>query len=208
MANICSNFITISGDVAQREALLKRLLEQDQALLDTVPNFTIDEASDYAINNREDIFDNCGEIAFQFGSKWNCPLEEIEDLSTEYPDLEFNVRFDEGGNDYYGTAYIQDGSCNETMMEAVDYIEAYHVDYISQRDEMLNLPYDKFLESYTHDNEFDEFPFGYIDRHIVKRIEKKDLPKFINRQWYDDEAEAEYKRRLAGGSTKEPKSKE
>lgn len=208
MANICSNLITISGDTSQREALLKRLLDQDQALIDTVPNFTIDDANDYTIQDRENISDNCGEITFSFGSKWNCPLEEIEALSTEYPDLEFNVTFEEGGNDYYGTAYIQDGSCNETMMDAVDFVEAYNVDYINQRDEMLNMPYDKFLESYTHDNEFDEFPFGYLDRHIVKQIKTKDLPKFINRSWYDKKAEAEYKRRMAGGSTKEPKTKE
>lgn len=208
MANICTNYLTISGDTSQREALLKRLLDQDQALLDTVPNFTIDNANDFSINDREDIYDNCGEIYFHFGSKWNCPLEDLETLSTEYPDLEFNVRFDEGGADYYGTAFIQDGSCNETMMEAVDYIEAYQVDYIEERDEMLEMSYDKFLESYTHGNEFDEYPFGYIDRHIVKRIKKKDLPKFINRKWFDDEAEAEFKRRLAGGSNKEHEPKE
>lgn len=208
MANICSNHITISGDTAQLEALLKRLLDQDQALIETVPNFTIDDANDFTIQDREDIYDNCGEIYFHFGSKWNCPLEDIETLSTEYPDLEFNLTFEEGGNDYFGTAYIQNGSCNETMMEAVEFIEEFHYDYISQRDEILEMPYSKFLKSYTHDNEFDEFPFGYLDRHIVKRIKEKDLPKFINRNWYDKEAETEFKLRLAGGSTKEPEPKE
>jgi hypothetical protein len=197
----------ISGNTAQSEALLKRLLDQDPTLLATVPNFTIGGAIDYTIQDREDIFNNCGELSFQFGSKWDCPLEEIKALSTEYPALTLNARFEERGCEYYGTAYIQNGSCNVSMMEAVDFMEAYHFDYIEQRDKMLDMSYEKFLKSYTHDNVFDEYPFGYIDRHIVKRIKKNDLPKFINRQWYDNKAEEKYKHRMAGGSSKEPKTK-
>lgn len=203
MANLCNNYCEISGSDDQLEALWKRLIDQDAALLRVVPNFTIQESSDYCIYGEDCITrDQDGDICISFGSKWNCPLDGITSLSVEYPDLEFNFRFDEGDNDYYGTASIIDGSCTETEMEEVDYIEAFHVDYIDQRDSMLKLNYDEFVKSYTHDNFFDEYPFGCIDRHVVKRIKDKDLPKFLNRQWFDDEAEQEYKGRLSGGSKK------
>ena len=38
----------------------------------------------------------------------------------------------------------------------------------------------------------------------MKKIKDKDLALFINRQWFDDEAEEEFKRRLSGGSKVDP----
>lgn len=203
MANLCSNYIEISGPLEQLEALCKRILDQEPNLINLIPNFTIQEASDYSIYHRDEITIEGDMLCFSFGSKYVSPLDEITELSEEYPDLEFSLRFDEGGNDYYGTAGIMNGGCSENEMEEVDYIEAFHVDYIDQRDTMLAMPYDEFLKQYTHENFFDEYPFGYIDRHVVKRIKDNDLAKFINRQWFDDDAEAEYKQRLSGGSKKE-----
>lgn len=203
MANLCSNYIEISGPLEQLEALRKRILDQEPNLINLIPNFTIQEASDYSIYDRDEITLEGDMLCFSFGSKYISPLDEITELSEEYPDLEFNLRFDEGGNDYYGTAGIMNGGCSETEMEEIDYIEAFHADYIDKRDTMLKLSYDDFLKQYTHENFFDEYPFGYIDRHVVKRIEDNDLAKFINRQWFDDEAETEYKQRLSGGSKKE-----
>lgn len=208
MANICSNFISITGDEAQLEALSKRLEEQDPELLKIVPNFTICPTSDYCINDPEDINNNSNEISFYFGSKSICPLNSIRNLSEQYPDLEFQLNFEEAAMEYFGTATIHDGGCSETEMEEIDYVEQHNDEYIGLLALLEACSYEEFLKEYTHGNFFEDYPFGYLDRHVVKRIEDKDLAKFINRQWFDDEAEKEYKSRLSGGSTKEPKTKD
>lgn len=208
MANICGNDIVISGDMDQLEALSKRLSDQDPALLQTVPNFTICSTSDYTINESADVSCDCGVISFYFGSKWSCPLEAITELSKEYPNLMFELSFEESAMDYFGTATISNGGCNENSMGELDYIEQYNEEYIDQLSTLNNLTYEEFVKTYTHDNFFDEHPFGYIDRAVVKKIKDEDLALFINREWFDDNAHEEYKRRLAGGSTEEPETEE
>lgn len=208
MANICSNYITISGDSAQLEALSKRLKEQDPELLKILPNFTINNISDYCINSAEDIDDDGSEINFYFGSKYNCPLNGITELSSEYHELEFQLRFEEAANEYFGTAYICAGSCNEISMKEIDYLKQYNEEYIDQLLALESTPYEEFIKTYTHDNFFEEHPFGFIDRAVVKRIKDEDLALFINREWFDGKAHEEYKQRLTGGSTIEPETEE
>lgn len=207
MANICSNYIHIFGNDEQLEALSKRLEEQDPELLKTVPNFTVCSTSDYGIYTLNDIrFEE--EVSFYFGSKYICPLAAITNLSSEYPDLEFNLHFEEAGCEYYGEATISDGSCYENQMEEDEYLSKYNDKYIDTKALLESCSYEEFLRDYTHDNFFDEYPFGYLDKIVVKRIKDKDLPFFMNREWNDKEAEEEYKRRLSGGSKVEPETQE
>ena len=204
MANICSNHLEVTGDQEQLEALHKSLIDQDPALLKTVPNFTISNSCDYSINSGEYITFNDDVLCIDFGSKWNSPLDEIEELSNQYPDLVFEINFEECGNEVFGKAFIKNGSSDITEMEEIPYLEEFNSLYIMELEDLNNCTYEQFLEKYTHDNFFIEHPFGYIDRCVVARIEKKDLPKFINRQWFDEKAENEYKRRLTESSTVDP----
>jgi len=205
MANICINFITITGDNNQLKALSKRLTEQDQTLLQIIPNFTINPISDYCINdsiNIENQIENEGEIHFYFGSKWNCPLESITKLSEEYPNLTFELNFEESANEYFGIATITSSNCYENLITEQEYSEKFNPEYIDKLSDLQEYSYEDFVQNYTHSNFFDERPFKYLDRLVVKRIKDEDLVKFINRIWFDKEAKEEYKRRLSGISIK------
>jgi hypothetical protein len=205
MANICNNYIHISGDEGQLEALSTRLRDQDPKLIKTVPNFMVQPTSDYCIYSLNDIRFEKEVVSFCFGSKHKCPLNAIADLSTEYPDLEFNVHYEEVDCEYYGDALIVNGGYGENEMEEEEYLSKYNDEYIGTKALLESCSYEEFLRDYTHDNFFDEHPFGYLDKIVVERIEDKDLPLFINRQWNDMDAEEEYKLRLSGGSKVEPK---
>ena len=208
MANICSNFIHISGDGDQLEALSKRLKEQDPELLKTVPNFTVSTTSDYGIYTINDVTFEEEVVSFYFGSKNICPIAAIADLSIEYPGLEFDVHFDEPDCEYYGDALIMNGGYDENEMEEEEYLSKYNDEYIGTKALLESCSYEEFLRDYTHDNFFDEHPFGYLDKIVVERIKDKDLPRFINRQWNDKDAEEEYKQRLSGGSKVETEAQE
>lgn len=209
MSNICGNYLEISGSDNQLEALYKSLKAQEPALLETVPNFEINVKSDYCIYDEDSCTrDEDGDICLSFGSRNSPPLEEITSLSSEYPDLEFKLNYEEGGCCLFGEAFIQDGSCNENELEEREYCEKYNANYQEELEALNNCSYEEFLEKYTHDNFFDEHPYAFIDRNIVDRIKQKDLPKFISREWMDNDAHEEYKRRLAGGSTVEPETEE
>ena len=200
MANICSNYCEISGPGEQMEALHKRLLDQDPVLLEAVPNFTICDTSDYCIYDSENISFNGNMLSIEFNSKNVCPLDDLATLSEEYPGLEFQLNFNEPDCEYYGSSSISNGSYSENMMEEKEYLESYNNTYIMELADLNNCSYDEFLEKYTHGNFFYEHPVAYIDRDVLDRIKDKDLAKFINRQWMDNKAEAEFKRRLSGGS--------
>jgi hypothetical protein len=206
MANICSNFVTIIGDDDQLKALYKRLMDQDPTLIATVPNFEISDKSDYCILDKDNINWNEGELSFNFGSRYDCPFDEIGTLSTEYPDLEFSLFFDEAGNDYFGEAFIKDGSCDSNELEERAYCEKYHGNYKDELAAVKDCSYEDFLKNYTHDNFFEEHPYAMIDRDVVERIKDEDLALFISREWMDEDAKEEYHRRLSGGSTVEPET--
>lgn len=203
MANICTNFITISGDEEQLEALLKRLLEQEPSLLETIPNFEIAE-TDFSIYNEGDIdYEGDSDIQIRFGSKWNCPVNDIASLSIEYPELQFNIHYEECGCANYGEIQIWDGSIAKTELNERQYCEKYNEEYKEQLEQITSSTYEDFLKDYSHGG-FDEYPYSYLDRNIVDRIKDTDLPLFINRQWMDPKARETYKLRLSGGSTVEP----
>jgi hypothetical protein len=209
MANICSNYLIITGDQDQIEDLYKRLMDQDPALIETVPNFEVRNHSDYCILDKEYItHTERVDISFDFGSRWNCPLDEIHTLSLEYPDLEFRLNYEEGGNDYFGEALIQNGSCDSNDLTERNYHERHHMGYQKELAILNDCSYEKFLSEYTHGNFMDEHPYAMIDRNVVARIKDKDLALFISRQWLDDEAKEEYQRRLSRGSTEEPETEE
>jgi hypothetical protein len=199
MANICSNRITITGEVPSLEALLKRLLEQDPALLEIVPNFSFQVISGDASEIGAHYFVE-EEIEFSFNSKHSCPLNDISILSMEYPDLNFHVVYEESDTDTYGEASITDGSCTDNSMNELEFLEKHNGNYIEMQENITELPYEDFIKGYTHDNFFDEHPYSYLDREVLNRIKDEDLGLFINREWMDSKAEEEYKRRLAGGS--------
>jgi|WetSurMetagenome_2_1015567.scaffolds.fasta_scaffold50361_1 hypothetical protein len=206
MANICSNFLTITGDHDQLEPLHKRLMDQDPKLIATISNFEVSVHCDYCINDLEVIKYDSEKITLDFGSRYMCPIDELCEVSTEYPDLEFKVNFNESGNDYFGETSIQDGSDDTNELEERDYCETYDEFYKEQRAAVTDCSYEDFVKNYTHDNFFDEHPYAMIDHDVVKRIKDDDLPLFISREWVDEDAEAEYKLRLSGGSIKEPKT--
>jgi hypothetical protein len=200
MANICSNKITITGDEPSLEALLKRLIEQDPALLDIIPNFSFQAISGDASDIEAQYFQE-EEIGFSFNSKHSCPLDSITTLSSEYPDLNFHVVYEESGTDTYGEADIADGSCSDNSMNELEFLEKYNENYLDEKESLLNLSYEDFIERYTHENIFEDYPYTYLDREVLKRIKNEDLGLFINRQWNDEQALAGFKQRLESGST-------
>lgn len=206
MANICSNKLTITGEEPSLEALLKRLKEQDPALLVIVPNFTICSTSDYCIFDISNIEFEYDDISFPFGSKHACPLDSIATLSTEYPDLTFNVVYEESGTETYGEAYITNGSCNDTSLTELEYLEKHNDNYVIEHTALWEKNYESFVKEYTHGNFFDEHPYSYLDRDVLKRIKDEDLGLFINREWNDSQAASEFKQRLGRGSTEESNS--
>lgn len=199
MANICGNHLIITGEGSSLDAFYTRLTGQDKALLKTVPNFEINEKSDYCIYGKDSIGqDDDGNIEISFGSQWSCPIEEIAELSSEYPDLIFDLVYEEGGNDAYGEVHIQDGGYNETELEADEYFLKYNEDYKAAYRRIKFSTYKSFVKNYSGRNFFEEYPFSYLDKQVLDRIKDDDLPMFINRQWMDEDVEEAYKRRLAG----------
>jgi hypothetical protein len=118
----------------------------------------------------------------------------------EYPDLNFKVVYEEANSNMFGEAFISNGSCEDIALEELEYLEKYNGNYMEERKALLDLSYEDFVKSYTHDNFFSDHPYSYLDREVLNRIKDEDLGLFINRHWNDSEAASEYKRRLEGGS--------
>lgn len=200
MANLCGNHLSITGEGSSLYAFYTRLTGQDKALLETVPHFEIRDGNcDFCIYDKESVkLDDDGNIKIEFGSKWSCPIGEITELSSEYPDLIFDLVYQEGGMDRYGEVHIQDGSYDETKLSAEEYSRKYHEEYKAAYQRIKFSTYKSFVKNYSRGNFFDEFPFSYLDKVVLNRIKDDDLPLFINRQWMDEDVEEMYKRRLAG----------
>jgi hypothetical protein len=210
MSNICECYLTITGDYKDLEVLYNRLMDQDPTILETVPNFRINPKSDYCISSKDFIIlkPKPNRMTISFCGRNLPPLEELSDLSSEYPELNFHLIYEEPGNEIFGEATISDGGYYNNEMEERAFMEAHNGGYKEERKSILELPYDEFVKEYTHGKFFEEHPYGWLDLDIVNRIKDKDLPLFINRQWMDSDAERIFKARLAGDSTVEPSTED
>jgi len=106
MANICNNWVEISGDEEQ----VKKLVELVGKEFDFQKVIPIDDSSEQAKENW-----GCGSIAFdtrydedndepnwEFWTKWNPPVLLYAKLCEMFPDVFIYWRYEEPGNGLYG----------------------------------------------------------------------------------------------------------
>lgn len=198
MANICSNYITLSGPTKDIKKLGGLIEKQDEALLKTFTWF--EKGCHYGL---VDDLDNASNFIV-ITSKWGPPIEGYIELSKSFPTLTFAVEYEECGNNVYGKVSFKAGEKFDdiTRTEEDFLMENAPQSFNEELDDIAHMPYKRFLKSYLkeietlEDDVEDIRCVPYIEKAVLKRIEDKDLPLFLNHTWQSDANETEYKRRL------------
>lgn len=71
---------------------------------------------------REDYED--GKLEYHFDTAWSPPFEWLETASKKYPQLNFRLQYEEGGNNFEGYVVVQNGK--ELDRHEGDYTRCYH----------------------------------------------------------------------------------
>jgi len=199
MANICSCNLHIEGNKETIASLTKKITDQNDQLIELF--YWFEKAkNDYGM--WEDTFTPEPEsINLSFGCKWAFPCDEFENLVKEYPSLEFSGSFEESGCEVYGKVSASEGIAFFTNMTPLDYFTEFNEDFATERNYIEKLSYKEFLK-YTLDNNKDEndldWLWCYLEPFIIDRIERKDLPLFIDREWHSEEDTEKFTTKLKG----------
>ena len=210
MANICSNYMTITGDQTQLNDLLDKIVAQDAGLINIFTWFESQNKPGNAyglIQDPEELAnDKPGEfISLDYTCKWGPPVEDLLALSGAYPKLVFDNKYEESGMGIYGNATYENGVCT---LDHAQTPEEYWMDdeeFGSLIQDINTVPYKKFLKEYIPALETlsDDDPSfrapEIVEKYILKRMENKDLPLLINHDWLSDKNQKEFETRLKGG---------
>lgn len=202
MANICSNYIEISGDQTQLDQLRKRIKEQDESLLEEIYFL---KQGDGLVQDPSEI-DNEGKIRLDCSSKWSPPEEALSKLSAIYPLLCIQVRY--RGTGAYGILIYQEGNCVlDTPMDQESYVEEFDEAYKELINDIAESDYQDFTSRYLltmvdlQDNpETFDYP-NLIERKILARVKDEDLPLLIGYTWFSKANQTEFEKRIKGVKT-------
>lgn len=202
MANLCSNYVVVTGDKGAVKALYQQIERQDETFLKNywILTDTDKHNCDFGLSNLQRNSDT--EITFSLCSKWSAPTNELLDVSEIYPTLKFVVLYEEPANAVYGRQVYEGGSCEEDEAYTEEqWLEAHDKDYQLEKKRIQELPYEEFVEEYSKWNDEgeadDEPKYRYLEKDIVKRIKDEDLPLFISVEWLDEDAAQQYKDRYS-----------
>ena len=188
MANLCFNFILISGSKNDIRALRIKIEKQDEILIDIFPWFKYTKY-DYGLYEGTLAY-TLTSISFSFGSKWCFPIDEFRNLIQRYPQLSFEGEFEESAMEIFGRFEAKGGSYNISNISPLDYYTDHYEDFKEEREYIETLPYEKFLKHVLetdYNDQEDSIPYCYLEPLILKKIKKKDLPLFVNYNWFNKE---------------------
>lgn len=214
MANICSNYITITGNQTQLRTLANLIYTQDNHLSEKGYHHLIagyygllaNPKTEADIEKTNEVLTSVQCLGFSYDgeeiylditSKWVPPMDDMYKLIEEFPDLIINGHSEEPGNRAYSEFTISKEGQVEQQLEELDYLEKHGPeDFKEELNDIRNMPYEEFLKEYSSDEGYEDGPNDeYLDMEILKRIKPKDLPLFIHRRWLDD-AHEEYQKRV------------
>lgn len=129
MPNWCTNELTITGDPKQIAKFKKRAKAKDTALslnkFLPLPKDQADNWYDWHINNwgtkwdidatLEDEWEEG--LSYSFDSAWSPPVQWLEKVSKDYPELEFRLKYEEGGVGFMGLAKASAGEVDDQFIE-------------------------------------------------------------------------------------------
>lgn len=189
MANLCCCTMRISGPDKQLAVFIKDLKEQKESILSKNPYFTINNGHYGSDLNMAS--ETSSEIEFEMYTKWDPKLSEISDVSEDYPELEFYVRFEEGAMDIYGEATIKNGCIAEKDMSGEEFFEKFNEDYAEKKEIIENAPWEEIKDM---DFGFEPFyPITILEETFVKRIPEKELKGYEIDEWTCEEAKQIFK---------------
>ena len=127
MPNWCSNRLSITGPEAQLQAFQKKARsgpDGSDSLLsfeafiappaDVDPNTVVDwQTNNWGTKwDASDVNESsvCDQLSYEFSTAWSPPIEFCRTVFAEYPELEFELEFHEGGMDFAGHTEFQNGS--------------------------------------------------------------------------------------------------
>lgn len=241
MPDWCNNYLTVNGseeEVNRFFSEVKRTYKDDKGKEVTdvlsfeshVPPKSADwyneniknwgtkwDASNASMHS-EDVIkhdDGSGYIQYSFSTAWGPPCNWLQKVVALFPTLEFDLEYDEGGNDNYGTYNGKEGELTQTKMTKVQHLEENNLDYqtcmekikkMSQEDLIkffsMIKNFTEFIEEVEEGREDSELPFERdfwpIAGTIVKAIAVESAPLFINVDWGDDEFNEAFKNKLKG----------
>ena len=198
MANLCSNYIEITGNKKDIASLGKKIEEQDTELLSLFYWFTLRNGNDYGMWEDTLAVDS-DSIFFGFGSKYAPPLKAIESLAEKYPRLNFNGSYEESGCEVYGKFYGTEGEFTFTDMAPLEYFTEFNEDFAAEREFIEKSSYEDFLKHALEEETNDlDYLWTYLDPLIIDRIKEKDLPLFIDREWYNEDDAEKFTEKLKG----------
>lgn len=204
MANICTNYVTITGNEKSLKDLRERINEQDPTLIDdsVCGHLQSTTAEGVAYGLESDLpLDGDGAVELVISSKWSPPEDDFERLSALYPSLTIEVRYEEPGNGYFGVSVFQEGSrVLDEPMEEFEYRMKYDDDFKDFVKDIKDKDYDYFKKEYiigeTYMDEYVWETSSYLLAPlIVKRTKAEDLPLLIGKSDLVDDL---VKARLAG----------
>lgn len=184
MANICYCHMEAAGPVESIRHLVDRIKKQDKEDLDNL--FGWFEANNYyGICQEPEDLDN-DFLCLDFTCKWSPPEGDLENLSRIYPDLTFNIRYEESGCDLYGTLVYRAGKkIEDIVMNERQYREKYDPEYNEIAKYIKTMNYKKFLRNFEEEaKKLKNHHLYYLfEELLLKKIKDDDLLLFINYEW-------------------------
>jgi hypothetical protein len=190
----------VTGEVQKFREQIKR---QDPILKDLFPWFILEQGDAYGlVQDPNDIPDD-GDLLLDFTCKWGPPTEELLALAKVYPACSFKVRYEESGNNVYGTLAYSGGNLIENnLMEEEDYRNAYDELYNEIVSDIEEAPYDEFLKNLGDIDTLEDSDacmyLSLVEKHYLKRVKDEDLPLLVNHVWLSDANKAVFEKRLKG----------
>ena len=238
MPNYCNNRLTIRGS---KEDLLK--FKEDVKVDDNIPlsfektvpigeiddwynqrchewgtKWDVNTGDTYFFDNSDD--DNDRYISYTFDTAWAPPCPWLEKTGKMYPQLSFELTFEEGGCCIYGIAEVVGGEYSDEDMDHHTYLQRFDEDFKECVKEIRQLSQEDLIKYFSGIKNFTDYveeeekvehepPFNInydyfsIARVIVDCISFENLPMFMGVDWVDDEATSLFKEKLAAGNLEE-----
>jgi hypothetical protein len=132
-----------------------------------------------------------GSLSLNIDTKWAPPIDVLEELSSEFPDIEFDMEYEEAGCEVFGKCTAKGGDVNDIPTEAEEHYKQ-NPDYQQAQEDIKEMPYEKLLENFIAPGNIEEYfekydiyveGYQYLEEDIVNRIKKEDLPLLMSFGW-------------------------
>lgn len=172
MPNYCSNQLEIKGEQKEIARFKQNAHSNEGKFLEnlypmpstidlsnsTIKNGNMPDWYNWRIENwgtkwdvdADLIFENETTLNYSFESAWSPPVDALQHISKDYPDLIFNIKFEEEGNDFIGYSIYQNGNVLKQVEGTYNEHASYSVkiENATIRDDILHVT---MLVSYKKD---------------------------------------------------------